>query len=131
MGNGIKKNRPIERNVPCNGCVACCQNDMMYLHPEDGDDPAIYEGNTRECNGRTALKHKENGDCIYLDRDSGCTIHDKRPAVCRSMDCRIFAGLPKHEQNQLVLHGRVHASIFRMGRRKLRESAKTEASSHE
>ena len=30
-------------SVPCAGCTACCQNDVLMLHPEMGDDPAQYQ----------------------------------------------------------------------------------------
>ena len=36
------------------------------------------------------LDHKSNGDCIYLG-DTGCTIHARRPQMCRELDCRILA----------------------------------------
>lgn len=36
------------------------------------------------------LDHKPNGECIYLDQ-FGCTIHERRPQMCREMDCRLVA----------------------------------------
>lgn len=37
------------------------------------------------------LAKKENSkDCYYLG-DDGCTIYDKRPKMCREMDCRVIA----------------------------------------
>lgn len=75
-----------ERIVPCNGCFACCVGDAIFVHPECGDDRRQYAVERYE--GRWILKHKSNGDCIYLDRNNGCTIHDRRPVVCRELDCR-------------------------------------------
>ena len=40
--------------------------------------------------GQLMIAHKPNGDCVYLG-ESGCTIHEKRPRMCREMDCRIIA----------------------------------------
>jgi hypothetical protein len=35
------------------------------------------------------IRHDADGYCTHLDRaSSGCTIYDKRPAVCRGFDCR-------------------------------------------
>lgn len=79
--------------VPCNGCTACCQNDLLILHPELGDDPGQYE-TQRVRNPITgkmdhALQHKPGGGCIYLGAH-GCTIWDRAPAICREFDCRRF-----------------------------------------
>lgn len=79
-----------EREVPCGDCTLCCRNwDMLRLLP--GDDPKEYEvvPHPRDM-AQFMLKHQDNGDCIYLDREKGCTIHDRRPLMCREMDCRVF-----------------------------------------
>jgi Fe-S-cluster containining protein len=34
------------------------------------------------------MASKENGDCMYLDRETGCTIWNRRPQVCQDFDCR-------------------------------------------
>jgi len=39
-------------------------------------------------NARLILQHKPNGDCIYLDRKVGCSIHGNAPAICKEFDCR-------------------------------------------
>lgn len=43
------------------------------------------------------LKKREDGACIYLDGNSKCSIHDKRPQACRDFECTdgwtISAGL--------------------------------------
>lgn len=75
----------IESVVPCNGCNECCRWDAIWLKPHLGDNENDYE--TEVYLGRKMLKHKPNGDCIYLDRDRGCSIHDRRPVVCREFDC--------------------------------------------
>lgn len=80
-------------DVPCDGCVACCRGELIMLHPEHGDDPARYDTIAVRDEGGAgtslALRHKPNGDCIYLG-PSGCTIHDHAPAICRTFDCRRF-----------------------------------------
>lgn len=81
------------QSVPCNGCTVCCRNELLFLHPEDGDDASQYETQAavNPLTGRVgrALKRKPNGDCIYLGI-GGCTIHDRAPALCREFDCRRF-----------------------------------------
>lgn len=36
----------------------------------------------------TRLRTTETGDCIYLDREKGCTIHLMSPVFCKAFDCR-------------------------------------------
>ncbi len=80
---------PDVHSVPCNGCTLCCHNDAIRLLP--GDDPDQYETQPHHyMPGQLMLKHKPNGDCIYLG-ESGCSIHDRRPRMCKRMDCRTIA----------------------------------------
>jgi len=80
----------IEQVVPCNGCTECCRNDIVFLHPELGDKASTYQ--TRVVDGRYALAHQDGGACIYLGK-RGCTIWDRRPAVCREFDCAILLSM--------------------------------------
>lgn len=76
-------------HVPCNGCTLCCQNDLLRLLP--GDDPSQYETMPHPLMpGQLALAHKPEGSCVYLG-STGCSIHERRPQMCREMDCRIVA----------------------------------------
>jgi len=121
-------------SVPCNGCTACCQNDLLVLHPEMGDDPASYE--TMEAiNPVTgapclALKHKPGGGCIYLG-DGGCTIHGRAPAICREFDCRRFYSrmveiYTRAERRKFIKSGIIGAEVFRAGRERLASLALNE-----
>lgn len=110
-------------NVPCNGCTLCCQNDLLILHPEMGDDPNAYE--TMRCvnpiTGKPALAlaHKKEGGCIYLG-DNGCTIHDKAPAICREFDCRkLFLSMTRPERRRAIKAGLADKGVFEMGRARL------------
>lgn len=73
-------------SVPCGKCRACCQHEAVLLFPEMGDDVSSYDhvviGDFAE------LRRLANGDCVYLDRRRGCTIHDRAPSMCRTFDCR-------------------------------------------
>ena len=92
------------RNVPCAGCTACCQEDLILLHPEMGDNAEEYQTISVTLNGREekqALAHKKNGNCIYLG-EKGCTIHDRAPAVCREFDCRdLWRRTSRSERRQM------------------------------
>jgi len=83
--------------LPCGSCVLCCtDNQAVVLHPEDCDDPRDY-GTVIEAPhplypDRTIymLPHKADGSCTFLG-PFGCSIYAKRPAICRTFDCRRFA----------------------------------------
>jgi hypothetical protein len=81
-------NRPQKITVPCNGCTACCRNNLVLLMPGEGDIPEAYERQRIEA-GVEALAHQPNGDCWYLGQN-GCTIHNRKPVRCRAFDCRRF-----------------------------------------
>ena len=82
--------------VPCDGCRACCFHELIVLHPEDGDDAATYDTmivpHPMRGGSVAALKQRSDGACVYLGAE-GCTIHDRRPAICRTFDCRRMAAL--------------------------------------
>jgi uncharacterized protein len=39
---------------------------------------------TRREGSRRSLKEKANGDCVFYDRDAGCTVYAVRPRQCRT-----------------------------------------------
>jgi len=57
-----------------------------------GDDITQYQ--KKFWDGKYILEHKNNGDCIYLDRQKGCTIYDRRPYICVKLDCRVWLIVP-------------------------------------
>ena len=75
--------------VPCDGCTRCCRGDAIRLLPGDDANEYITEPHDHYA-GQLMLAHKADGDCIYLG-SAGCTIHDRRPLMCREMDCRMIA----------------------------------------
>ena len=107
----------IVNTVPCNGCTQCCQGDAIYL--KKGDNPALYK-TTYDDNGRLMLDHKKNLDCIYLDRNKGCTIHDYRPIVCKELDCAILLKLPRAYRKKLVAQGRLSKKIIQAARERVK-----------
>jgi Fe-S-cluster containining protein len=114
---------PLRNPVPCQGCTACCRGELVVLFPEDGDDPARLEHVELpggELGPLLVLKHRENGDCVYLG-PQGCTIHDRAPAVCRAFDCRTyFLSMTRAErrlhEREAKRQGGDKSAIFRAGR---------------
>ena len=44
----------------------------------------VRERYTRLAHRGRTLREKGNGDCVFYDRDSGCTIYPVRPRQCRT-----------------------------------------------
>jgi len=111
-------------DVPCGTCRACCRHELVVLFPEAGDDVESYDAveiRVDEADGPAihVLKHKDNGDCIYLG-EHGCTIHHRAPAVCRTFDCRLFfVRHTRNERRQWEKRARQKLEIFRAGRERL------------
>jgi Fe-S-cluster containining protein len=77
-------------------CGLCCKLFLINLNKEEylsGE----YETQFQEFNlkddfgiiekyGGNILSQKKDGSCIYL-KNNLCSIHEKRPQVCRNFDC--------------------------------------------
>lgn len=101
---------------------------MLMLHPECGDVVADYDtvAVAHPLTGKASvmLRHQENGDCIYLDRESGCTIYERRPAICREFDCRRFylklvEQTSRGERKRMIRNGLISNEILAAGRKRL------------
>jgi len=82
-----------DATVPCDQCAApCCTTfDFIELDPRV-DDVSQYATQQTE-DGRTVLQQQADGSCLYFV-DGRCSIHMRRPLVCRVFDCRIYHFLP-------------------------------------
>lgn len=79
----------------CTRCGHCCTGEPGFVWVDDTDVAAIAElrGESVEelkalytrltDRGRT-LREKLDGDCVFYDRKSGCTIYPARPPQCRT-----------------------------------------------
>jgi hypothetical protein len=66
------------------------------------------------------LATEMNGQCVYLG-ESGCTIYDRRPLLCRSFDCREhYLILPRQDRDNLVRLGLSSRAVFNAGRARLK-----------
>lgn len=109
--------------VPCNGCTLCCKGDAIFLHPDKGDDISIYETvvTKHPLSGKKAhmLKHKPNGDCIYLG-EKGCDNYENRPIICREFDCRkLFLSLTKNQRRNMVDNGTCDKEHLEAGKKRV------------
>jgi hypothetical protein len=100
--------------VPCNGCTRCCKGDAVRLLSEDNISSFITEPHPILI-GEVMLAHKQNRDCIYLDTNS-CSIHDRRPIQCRTMDCRNLARTFNYTQaRKLDAQNKLKIGIWKKG----------------
>ena len=111
--------------VPCNGCTACCANDLIILHPEMGDVVSDYETvivrHPLKSGFAHALKPQDSGKpgCRYLG-SGGCTIYDRRPAICREFACRrLCKAMTRQERKRAVKSGVASKAVFDAGRKRL------------
>jgi Fe-S-cluster containining protein len=74
---------PPPRHVDCGPCTACCHM-AVFVGPWDTEEYELQPG--------TAIlaRRPETGACVYLDRQTGCTIYDRRPKASRAFSCKIF-----------------------------------------
>jgi hypothetical protein len=72
------------------------------------------------------LATEANGQCVYLGQ-SGCTIYDRRPLLCRSFDCRKhYLILPREDRDNLVRLGLSSRAVFNAGRARLKSLSSEE-----
>jgi putative zinc- or iron-chelating protein len=118
-----------QTQVPCNGCTECCRsNQGLVLHPEQGDNVESYRHRviTDATSGKRVflLASDGNGKCVYLDSsgcNTGCTIYERRPLLCRSFDCRKhYLILPRQDRDNLVRLRLSSRSVFNAGRARLK-----------
>ena len=117
--------------VPCNGCTACCHGDAIRLLP--GDVAESYRTAPHDrVPGALMLEHQPNGDCVYLGPIGlgrrGCTIHWRKPLMCREFDCRTVAqGVSRVQALKLVSRGLLSWSVLRQGYRLLKRHGPSQA----
>ncbi len=79
----------------CTRCGKCCTGEPGFVWVNDAEVRAIADLRgetvaevtglyTRLDNGRRTLREKGNGDCVFYDRERGCTVYEVRPRQCRT-----------------------------------------------
>jgi Fe-S-cluster containining protein len=97
-GRGTSMSEPWYKDglhFTCTMCGHCCTGEPGFVWVDNADLSAIavfldekIEELVARCTkmghrGRT-LREKLNGDCIFYDREKGCTIYPVRPPQCRT-----------------------------------------------
>jgi len=79
----------------CTRCGACCTGEPGFVWVGDAELEAIaaFRGEpveqvralyTKAARRGLSLREKLNGDCVFYDRERGCTIYPVRPPQCRT-----------------------------------------------
>ena len=79
----------------CTRCGHCCTGapGFVWVDAEEIERLAEHEGLSVEEFGRRHLRRvgrryslieRPNGDCVFWDRESGCTVYEARPVQCRT-----------------------------------------------
>jgi Fe-S-cluster containining protein len=80
----------------CTQCGHCCTGAPGYVWVNDEEIAAIAAhrgetpGETQTLHTRLVgkrrrtLREKANGDCVFYDRERGCTVYPVRPRQCRT-----------------------------------------------
>ncbi len=89
LGAHVDKYAPdLAVDVPCasklHACKAACCHMIFSLTAQD-----LQEGGIRwDLYEPYQIARRPDGACVHLGEDFRCTIHERRPAVCRKFDCR-------------------------------------------
>jgi Fe-S-cluster containining protein len=79
----------------CTRCGNCCTGAPGYVWVDDDEIAALAETAgvgveeftalyTRQVGRRRTLRERLNGDCVFWDRRTGCTVYEHRPGQCRT-----------------------------------------------
>ena len=79
----------------CTRCGNCCTGapGYVWVNDEEIDALAAHLGeptedvravHTRAVGNRRSLRERANGDCVFYDREAGCTVYPVRPPQCRT-----------------------------------------------
>ncbi|HEY1381256.1 MAG TPA: YkgJ family cysteine cluster protein [Gemmataceae bacterium] len=79
----------------CTRCGHCCTGAPGYVWVTPAELQAIADflgrpaaevraEYARKALGRVSLRERANGDCVFWDRQAGCTVYPARPAQCRT-----------------------------------------------
>jgi uncharacterized protein len=79
----------------CTRCGACCTGapGFVWVNEEELQQIAAHRGEpveevkalyTYRARGGQSLREKADGDCVFYDREAGCTIYPVRPRQCRT-----------------------------------------------
>ena len=127
MNGGFVDRNPLPAVVPCGKCRLCCQTMIVPLSREEVESGEyLWAWITKRDGTRLgqALQRKPNGDCVYLG-ESGCTIHDRAPHVCRRFSCMdLILKTDRAGRRKAIKSGELPKSLFDRGRELLKLEGK-------
>jgi uncharacterized protein len=79
----------------CTRCGNCCTGPPGFVWVNDKEIAAIAEHrgesveevshrHVRQVGNRRSLRERANGDCVFFDKEQGCTIYPVRPRQCQT-----------------------------------------------
>ena len=79
----------------CTRCGKCCTGEPGFVWVNDEELAAlaahrgepideVRERFTRLTSRGRTLREKDNGECVFYDRQEGCTVYAVRPRQCRT-----------------------------------------------
>ena len=79
----------------CTHCGKCCTGAPGFVWVSEGEVTALAEFRgepraeaearyTRLAGRKRTLRERANGDCVFWDREKGCTVYPVRPRQCRT-----------------------------------------------
>ena len=82
-------------NFTCTMCGKCCTGTPGFVWVSDDEIAAlaVLRGEpveevlglyTRVAHRGRTLREKVNGDCVFYDQQTGCTVYEARPRQCRT-----------------------------------------------
>src|SRR5258708_6488705 len=82
-------------NFTCTRCGHCCTGEPGFVWVSDDELAALaalrgepldeFTGlYTKEAHRGRTLREKGNGDCVFYDKATGCTVYEARPRQCRT-----------------------------------------------
>jgi Fe-S-cluster containining protein len=82
-------------NFTCTRCGNCCTGEPGFVWVTDDEIAALaalrgepvdeFTGlHTKAAHRGRTLREKGNGDCVFYDKATGCTVYEARPRQCRT-----------------------------------------------
>jgi Fe-S-cluster containining protein len=79
----------------CTRCGHCCTGEPGFVWVNEAELAAIADFlgepvevvrklHTKLASRGLSLREKANGDCVFYDREQGCTVYPVRPRQCRT-----------------------------------------------
>ena len=81
----------------CHGCGVCCRDFTVQLRDEDlekldrqGWEEILGEPVVADFRGRSYLRRREDGSCVFLKEDGLCRIHADHGFAAKPIACQVF-----------------------------------------